>query len=332
MRGRATYLHGRREMKEMAYVEPRRNCHRRREQDAIIGPSTEHPPRLLQTSLAAMLRPAGTVAQGFVACLHATSMASAVALYHSFAFADPKDGSSSIALHVFAVVWGRLAHVGSAAGEWLGRAPSVALRWLKGATQIARGWLEEQRPLVADAWERASQAGNDDPLPFIPWLLRICRAAGHLLGHAASLALASLTGAAQTAQEWWKEHWPLVVEAVGRAAGAVNDRPLAFVLISGAIFLGPQILLIPLIALHLLFLFLLALIGFGTRGIIAGSLAAWYQSVYYGGHTLAGSLFSIFQSMGMKYNVLTLGNPVLIGIRLVAGVVFIYSLRVFLLQ
>ncbi|KAF7317456.1 hypothetical protein HMN09_00482800 [Mycena chlorophos] len=224
-------------------------------------------------------------------------MASAVALYHSFAFADPKDSSSSIALHVFAVVWGRLAHVGRAAGGWLG---SVALRWLKGATQIARGWLEEQRPLVADAWERASQAGNDDPLPFVPSLLRICRAAGHL---AASLALPSLKGAAQTAQEWWKEHWALVVEAVARP---VNDRPLPIVLISGAIFLGPQILLIPLIALHLLFLCLLALIGF-RRGIVAGSLAAWYQSVYYGGNTPAGSLFSIFQSMGMKYNALTLG-------------------------
>ncbi|KAF7288305.1 hypothetical protein HMN09_01404900 [Mycena chlorophos] len=262
------------------------------------------------------------LARGFAACLHATSMASAVALYHSFAFADPEHGSSSIALHVFAVVWGRLLHVGNAAGEWLGRAPSVALRWLKGATQIARGWAEEQRPLVADAWERASHAGNDDPLPFVPSLLRICRAAGHL---AASLALPSLKGAAQTAQEWWKEHWPLVVEAVGRA---VNDRPLPIVLISGAIFLGPQILLIPLIALHLLFLCLLALIGFRKRGIVAGSLAAWYQSVYYGGNTPAGSLFSIFQSMGMKYNALTLGFWGLAVIRLVAGTVFVCSLYV----
>nr|GAT45401.1 predicted protein [Mycena chlorophos] len=158
------------------------------------------------------------------------------------------------------------------------------------------------------------------------WLLRVGRAVGQWLGHAAGIALGWLKGVAQATGVWMEEHWPLVTEALRQASKPVNDRPLPFVLVSAGIFLGPQILLVPLIALHLLFLFLLALIGFGTRGIVAGSPAAGYQSLYYGGNTPTGSLFSIFQSMGMKYNVVTLGNWVFAVIRLVAGIVFVYSL------
>lgn len=42
----------------------------------------------------------------------------------------------------------------------------------------------------------------------------------------------------------------------------------------------------------------LSAIGFGSAGIIAGSLAATWQSTVYGGFVAAGSLFSVLQSIG----------------------------------
>ena len=41
-------------------------------------------------------------------------------------------------------------------------------------------------------------------------------------------------------------------------------------------------------------------LGFGPLGVVAGSCAASFQSVCYGGYTPAGSLFSICQSLGAR--------------------------------
>ncbi|KAI6580598.1 hypothetical protein MCOR06_009499 [Pyricularia oryzae] len=42
-----------------------------------------------------------------------------------------------------------------------------------------------------------------------------------------------------------------------------------------------------------------SVVGFGPRGVIAGTLAAAFQSWMYGGFTPAGGLFAVFTSMGM---------------------------------
>ncbi|CAE6335854.1 unnamed protein product [Rhizoctonia solani] len=39
--------------------------------------------------------------------------------------------------------------------------------------------------------------------------------------------------------------------------------------------------------------------GFGSKGVIAGSIAAWFQSVVYGAFTPAGGFFAIMTSVGM---------------------------------
>ncbi|KDN44605.1 hypothetical protein RSAG8_05370, partial [Rhizoctonia solani AG-8 WAC10335] len=39
--------------------------------------------------------------------------------------------------------------------------------------------------------------------------------------------------------------------------------------------------------------------GFGRRGVLAGSIAAWFQSVVYGAFTPAGGFFAIMTSVGM---------------------------------
>ncbi|KAJ7643624.1 hypothetical protein FB45DRAFT_895602 [Roridomyces roridus] len=88
--------------------------------------------------------------------------------------------------------------------------------------------------------------------------------------------------------------------------------------------LGPQILMLPLLIIQAIFLLLLTLLGFSIRGIVAGSPAASYQSLCYGGNTPAASLFAILQSIGMKYHAVTSGNWVLAVVRLFAGVVFVY--------
>ncbi|CAE7233701.1 unnamed protein product [Rhizoctonia solani] len=40
-------------------------------------------------------------------------------------------------------------------------------------------------------------------------------------------------------------------------------------------------------------------LGFGPRGVVAGSLAAWFQSVVYGAFTPAGGVFAVLTSVGM---------------------------------
>ncbi|EHA51445.1 hypothetical protein MGG_07376 [Pyricularia oryzae 70-15] len=42
-----------------------------------------------------------------------------------------------------------------------------------------------------------------------------------------------------------------------------------------------------------------SVVGFGPGGVIAGTLAAAFQSWMYGGFTPAGGLFAVFTSMGM---------------------------------
>ncbi|KAF8215169.1 hypothetical protein K438DRAFT_771775 [Mycena galopus ATCC 62051] len=72
-------------------------------------------------------------------------------------------------------------------------------------------------------------------------------------------------------------------------------------------------------------LLILTILGFGARGIVRDSPAASYQSLCYGGNTLVSSLFTILQSIRMKYHTVTLGNWVLATVRLLAGVLFVYA-------
>ena len=44
--------------------------------------------------------------------------------------------------------------------------------------------------------------------------------------------------------------------------------------------------------------FILGLLGFGALGIIKGSLAAWFQAVFYGCCTPAGGLFALLTAWG----------------------------------
>ncbi|KAK7048715.1 hypothetical protein R3P38DRAFT_2871094 [Favolaschia claudopus] len=125
-----------------------------------------------------------------------------------------------------------------------------------------------------------------------------------------------------------KENFPAVLAWLSGAfeylSQPIKAHPHASLIISAFIFLGPQILLLPLIILHAVFILIFAAIGFGARGIVGGSPAAQYQSLYYGGNTPAGSLFAIFQSIGMKYHVVTLSHWILACIRLLAGGIFVY--------
>ncbi|KAJ6622564.1 hypothetical protein B0H10DRAFT_2013309 [Mycena sp. CBHHK59/15] len=112
-------------------------------------------------------------------------------------------------------------------------------------------------------------------------------------------------------------------------AGAAVDRPLQAhplwaLACSGMIFLGPQLLILPLLIVQGAFFIVLTFLGFGISGIIGGSPAALYQSLCYGGNTPASSLFAIMQSLGTQYHAVTLSNWVLAIIRLLAGVVFVY--------
>ncbi|KAF7298546.1 hypothetical protein MIND_00801300 [Mycena indigotica] len=129
---------------------------------------------------------------------------------------------------------------------------------------------------------------------------------------------------------WLKEHVPALLELWGVVTQPLNDNPAVTLLVSGAIFLGPQVLLLPIFLVQLLFYGILTLFGFGLHGIVRGSPAAAYQSLAYGGNTPAGSLFAIFQSIGMKYNAVTLSSWVFASVRLLAGAVFVYMLYVVL--
>ncbi|KAJ7069157.1 hypothetical protein C8F01DRAFT_1111704 [Mycena amicta] len=160
------------------------------------------------------------------------------------------------------------------------------------------------------------------------WLRNACNVAWEWIRNAWTTVVGWSETAFATALEWMKEHWPLVVEGFIVVTKPLNDHPITALIVSGTIFLGPQILLLPIFLIQLVFLVILAIIGFGTSGIVAGSPAAAYQSLVYGGMTPAGSMFAIFQSIGMKYNLVTLSNWVFAVVRLVAGSVFVYVLYI----
>ncbi|KAF7364720.1 hypothetical protein MVEN_00341800 [Mycena venus] len=129
-------------------------------------------------------------------------------------------------------------------------------------------------------------------------------------------------------KNWTHDKFPAVVAWLADAAAStsqpIKEHPHTALIVSGFVFLGPQVILLPLFILQAIFLLLLTVLGFGARGIVGGSPAARYQSLAYGGNTPASSLFAILQSIGMKYHTVTLSNWVLAIIRLVAGVVFVY--------
>jgi len=115
-----------------------------------------------------------------------------------------------------------------------------------------------------------------------------------------------------------------LADAATTASELLMQHPIVALITSALVFLGPQVLMLPLLILQGIFLLVLTLLGFGVHGIVGGSPAAAYQSLCYGGNTPAASLFAILQSIGMKYHVVTLGNWGLAVVRLLAGVVFVY--------
>ncbi|KAF8215179.1 hypothetical protein K438DRAFT_1800834 [Mycena galopus ATCC 62051] len=129
--------------------------------------------------------------------------------------------------------------------------------------------------------------------------------------------------------KWAHDTIPVIMAWLGDASASasqpIKEHPKATLIVSGFIFLGPQVLLLPLIIMQAVFLLILTILGFGARGIVRDSPAASYQSLCYGGNTPASSLFAILQSIGMRYHTVTLGNWVLATIRLLVGVLFVYA-------
>jgi len=161
-------------------------------------------------------------------------------------------------------------------------------------------------------------SGGDD------WYTRIT----HWLSNAWTAIVAWVKQSFTAVMNWIRETYPVVIawlaDAAASASLPIKAHPHATLVVSGLILLGPHVLMLPLFILHAIFLLLLTVLGFGARGIVGGSPAARYQSMYYGGNTPASSLFAILQSIGMKYQTVTLGNWVLAVIRLGAGIVFVY--------
>ncbi|CAK5275268.1 unnamed protein product [Mycena citricolor] len=143
---------------------------------------------------------------------------------------------------------------------------------------------------------------------------------------------------AVTASFWKAENWlaevakPACILGLSAAATASNEyilrHPIGLTTAAAGLFLGPQILLLPVLLFQGFFLLLLAIIGFGSRGVTGGSPAALYQSLCYGGNTPASSIFTIFQSLGMKYHAITLSNWLFAAVRLISGVCLVYIIIV----
>ncbi|KAJ6583852.1 hypothetical protein DFH09DRAFT_1143667 [Mycena vulgaris] len=156
----------------------------------------------------------------------------------------------------------------------------------------------------------------------------IYAAVARWISHAFSVVLSWSKNAFTAGLSWARDAMPAIrawlSDAVTTASQPVEEHPHATLLISGLIFLGPQIFLLPLLILQGVFLILLTILGFGVRGIVGGSPAAGYQSLCYGGNTPASSIFAALQSVGMKYHTVTLSSWVLAIIRLLAGLVFVY--------
>ncbi|KAF7323519.1 hypothetical protein MKEN_00571500 [Mycena kentingensis (nom. inval.)] len=153
----------------------------------------------------------------------------------------------------------------------------------------------------------------------LEWLRKAWLAVVDWLRSAGGAVCAWLREGIPVAWDWVKTNGVILLEPL-------NNHPKTSLLVSATIFLGPQIVLLPILLLQLVLLGVLLLLGFGTRGIVAGSPAAGYQSLFYGGNTPAGSTFAVFQSFGMKYNAVTLSSWVLALVRLFAGGVRFFSL------
>ncbi|KAJ7621875.1 hypothetical protein DFH06DRAFT_767353 [Mycena polygramma] len=163
---------------------------------------------------------------------------------------------------------------------------------------------------------RAGNSGNGDRYTIIVrWV-----------SHTWAVLLAWLKKASTATMNWINDALPVVAAWMTEALQPLKAHPHIALIVSASIFLGPQILLLPLFILQAVFFLLLAVIGFGAGGIVGGSPAARYQSMCYGGNTPASSLFAILQSIGTKYHAVTLGNWVLAIVRLGAGLVFVYVL------
>ncbi|KAJ7274015.1 hypothetical protein C8J57DRAFT_1314254 [Mycena rebaudengoi] len=139
--------------------------------------------------------------------------------------------------------------------------------------------------------------------------------------HLWNVMVSWLSDAFSAVMKWISDEAPIIVSAVIQPC---KDHPYWALGVSGVIFLGPQILFLPLFIVHAAFFFVLMILGFGISGIVGGSPAALYQSLCYGGNTPSASLFAILQSIGMKYHAVTLGSWLLAVVRLIAALVFLY--------
>ncbi|KAJ7705019.1 hypothetical protein B0H17DRAFT_1193502 [Mycena rosella] len=159
-------------------------------------------------------------------------------------------------------------------------------------------------------------------------LANIYAAVARWISHAFAAVVAWLKTAFAAVAAWVHDTLPVVIawfhDTLPIVTQPVKDHRHATLIISALIFLGPQIILLPLLILQGVFLLLLTVLGFGAGGVVGGSPAARYQSLCYGGNTPGSSIFSIFQSLGAKYQTVTLGHWVLAIVRLVAGVMFVY--------
>ncbi|KAG7445592.1 uncharacterized protein BT62DRAFT_932734 [Guyanagaster necrorhizus] len=111
----------------------------------------------------------------------------------------------------------------------------------------------------------------------------------------------------------------------------LQKNPRFALFISLAIFIGPWIILIPLILIMTpllliqeVLVLILTILGFTVSGITGSTPAALFHSFCYDAGTPAGSMFAYLQTVGAAYQVNTTTNPVLLVVKVVAGVVAVY--------
>ncbi|KAJ7490642.1 hypothetical protein FB451DRAFT_1220570 [Mycena latifolia] len=180
-------------------------------------------------------------------------------------------------------------------------------------------------PVASNYFDPYTGGGDDGPYDHFANIYAVII---HWISHTSGVVVNWLKNAFAFVGKWAHDTMPVVgawlADAASTTSQPVKEHRHATLLISALIFLGPQIILLPLLILQGVFLMLLAVLGFGVRGIVGGSPAARYQSLCYGGNTPASSVFAIFQSIGMKYHQVTLSHWVLAIIRLLAGLLFVY--------
>ncbi|KAK0221502.1 hypothetical protein IW262DRAFT_1374306 [Armillaria fumosa] len=111
----------------------------------------------------------------------------------------------------------------------------------------------------------------------------------------------------------------------------LQANPRLALFISITIFIGPWIILVPLILIlapliliQEAYVLVLTVLGFNVSGIACGSPATLFHSFCYDEDTTPGSLFAYLQTAGEIYQVNTARNPFLLVIRVVAWVVAVY--------